>query len=71
MPKITDDVKKTAMEGVNTAKELASEIVNKELEVVERLAQILDDKEVEFRLKFENLTINGNIALSGSFLKKR
>lgn len=68
---ITDEVKGTAVASARAAKGLAGEIINKELEVIERLAAVLDDRETEVRLKFENLSINGDTAIAVSFLKKK
>ena len=68
---VVDNVKDTAVKSVKIGKGIAGEIINKELEVIERLAALADDREVECRLKFENLTINGDTALSISFLKKK
>ena len=68
---IITEVKDTAIEGAKAAKGLAGEIINKELEVMERLAAVLEDRESEVRLKFDNLTLNGDIALTASILKKR
>ena len=36
-----------------------------------RLAALMDDRESEVRLKFDNLTINGDIAVAASFLKRK
>ena len=68
---IADEVKDTAVAGARAAKGLAGQIIDKELEVIERLAAVLDDRETEVRLKFENLSINGDTAIAVTFLKKK
>lgn len=64
------EVKETAMKGALAAKGLVGEITNKEMEVIEKLATIVGDRETEIRLKFDNLTLNGDAVIAISVLKK-
>jgi len=71
MAPIKEDVKETAKEGIQMAGKMADAIAERPIKVIERLVAALDNRETELRLNFENLTLNGGIALSWSLLQKK
>lgn len=65
-----DDIKENVREGMKTVVGVASNMVERVPEDLEKMIRLLEDRNTEIRLKFDEVTLNGDIALSLSLFKK-
>lgn len=60
----------SAKKGVEAAGDVAGKAAEKAAEVTGQFMKIFEDHETELRLRFDNLTLNGDVALSFSLFKE-
>ena len=65
-----DEVKDSVKDGVKTVVGMAQSMIEVVPEELDKLVKLLEDRNTEIRLKFEHLTLDGDIALSMALFKK-
>ncbi|RLF48726.1 MAG: hypothetical protein DRN20_03940 [Thermoplasmata archaeon] len=65
-----EKAKKEAKEAVTTAAKFGQGIISLITDQLMELREFLDNREIEVKVKFNNLSLNGEVSKTISFLKK-